>query len=46
MENKGIIGEKSRSSDVEVGKPKICQVVSRTSVSPQLGFAGLTEDKL
>lgn len=46
MEKKGILGEKSMSSDVEVGKPSMCQVVSRTSVGPELGFAGLTEDKL
>lgn len=46
MEKKGIRVKKSMSNDVEVGKLKMHQVVSRTSVGLQLGFVRSTEGKL
>lgn len=46
MEKKGILGKKSMSNDVEVGKFKMYQVISRTSVGPQLGFVRSTEGTL
>lgn len=46
MAKKGILGKKIMSNDVEVGKLKMHQAVSRTSEGPQLGFVRSTEGKL